>query len=181
VFPLLASSLDSFPSFDEQQQQQQQIEYDPAFIGIRDVLAAAEAAGPYSAKLATLEGGADSLKKKKEIRKWSVSLAAPFPSLASKKVAHPTIYPSGVVGMCRAIKLVASLLFAIPAFVIGMVLMNIPTTKNALMNTDVWPRMPVGPFVLFLLATPVQFFIGFGYITKSFSSVSALLPLVHFC
>ncbi len=66
--------------------------------------------------------------------------------------------------MCvyRTIYFGVSLLFAIPALVIGMILMNIPRTKDMLMSTEVWPRMPVGQFILFILATPVQFIIGKG-------------------
>ncbi len=61
----------------------QQVEFDPTLIGIRDVISAVEAAGPYSAKLATAEASADALKRKKEIRKWQVHTALPLPLVNS--------------------------------------------------------------------------------------------------
>lgn len=58
-------------------------------------------------------------------------------------------------------KFLISLLFSIPLFIINMILMNIGATRDALDHTLL--GFHVGDVVSFLLATPVQFWVGWTF------------------
>ncbi|RHZ70577.1 hypothetical protein Glove_269g57 [Diversispora epigaea] len=67
-----------------------------------------------------------------------------------------------------------SILFSIPTFIIGMIFMmflkDTSFTKNAL-GFQVFPGLNIGTLIMFLIATPVQFYIGYPFYVKSYHSI----------
>jgi len=67
-----------------------------------------------------------------------------------------------------------SLVFAIPTAILGMILENIPDVADRMRATEAVPGFPVDAFILFLLATPAQFWLGWKFY------ISAARGLRHF-
>nr|CAG8588388.1 11925_t:CDS:2 [Entrophospora candida] len=69
-------------------------------------------------------------------------------------------------------RFLVSLLFAIPTFLIVMVFMMIgPNPINELLTYQIITGLDVETLILFLLATPVQFILGYPFYVKGFKSL----------
>jgi P-type Cu+ transporter len=71
---------------------------------------------------------------------------------------------------------IISLFFAIPIFIIGMVLMMIDDTKHAMMKIKVIRGINISGFLQFLIATPVQFWLGASFYRHSWLSLKSFRP-----
>lgn len=68
-----------------------------------------------------------------------------------------------------------SLFFAIPGFIFGMILMWIPDTMKVFEN-QVAPGLSIISLIMWILATPIQFYIGKSFYIGTFYSLKRLRP-----
>ncbi|KAG9293827.1 hypothetical protein G9A89_019165 [Geosiphon pyriformis] len=69
---------------------------------------------------------------------------------------------------------VLSLWFAVPTFIIAMIFMNALPHDNRIRQifmTQMVPGLEIGTFLLFLLATPVQFYLGYPFYVRACKSL----------
>jgi len=84
------------------------------------------------------------------------------------------IYTSLLFTYERGILFAISLVFAIPVAILGMVLDNIPAMADMMQNTELWRGMSVDSFILWVLATPVQLFLCWGFYVNSYKALRHL-------
>jgi Cu+-exporting ATPase len=68
-------------------------------------------------------------------------------------------------------QLYTALLFSIPIFLVGMILMEVPGFKQLLMRDVIFDGFPLAHCLLWVLTTPVQFGIGKRFYINAYKSL----------
>jgi cation transport ATPase len=152
-----------------------QVEFDSTKLGVRDVIELIERAGPYTARLVQPEGSAEALKREKEIRKWRLNffacLAFTIP-LVFVRCLSPFLF------LCtqKAVALVIDNSFELCAWGAhySMVLSMMIDSTHEMLQKDYFVRnLSIDAVVQFVLATPVQFWLGWEFYVASYKGTPA--------
>lgn len=153
-----------------------QVEYDSAVMGVRDIMELIERIGPYTTQLAQPERSVEALKREHEIQKWrfnfyaSLVFTAPLVFVRYRQLHchhhHHHLYHHHLHqhAIDRANLLPGSMVLS----------MMIKPTHELLQNDFFVSNLSIDAIVQWALATPVQFWLGWGFYVAAFKGNSTL-------